>query len=217
MHAVCNAVATPLQFNFWRAPGGWSGLIVAMPTRRLFVAVDLPDVVRAALAALAAPLPDVAWTRPEQLHLTLRFLGDTEEERIPAIETELAAVRVEPFVLPVEGTGIFPPRGLPRVLWAGLGRAHPRLFQLRQKVDDALLRVDMNLEMRSFLPHITLGRIRATPVPDEAAQRALAEFLRRHRAFEAPPFRVASFRLYASELRPAGAVHTVLREFSLGA
>lgn len=188
-----------------------------MSTRRLFVAIDLPDVVRRELAALAVPLPGVAWTRPEQLHLTLRFLGDTEEERISALEAALARVAVEPFLLPVEGTGVFPPRGLPRVLWVGLGRAHTRLFQLRQQVDDALLSVDRNLEMRSFQPHITLGRIRANPPLDAMAQRKLAEFLRKQRAFEAPPFRVSEFRLYESELQPAGAVHTVRRRYALSA
>lgn len=186
-----------------------------MSTRRLFVAIDLPEIVRRELAALGTPLPGVTWGNPDQLHLTLRFLGDTEEERIPAIEASLATVCVEPFLLSVAGTGLFPPRGMPRVLWAGLGRAHTRLFQLRQQVDDALLRVDMNLEMRSFQPHITLGRIRVRPPLDEPEQRRLADYLRRNRNFEAPPFRAGEFHLYSSELQTAGAVHTVLRTFRL--
>ncbi|MDD3180881.1 MAG: RNA 2',3'-cyclic phosphodiesterase [Opitutaceae bacterium] len=188
-----------------------------MSSRRLFVAIDLPEVVRCELAALAAPVPGLAWTRPEQLHLTLRFLGDTAEELIPAIATTLATVAVEPFVLPVSGMGVFPLRGLPRVLWVGLGRAHTRLFQLRQQVDDALLRVDMNIEMRSFQPHITLGRIRTKPPLDKPARNKLDDFLRRNNTFEAPPFRVSDFHLYSSDLRSTGAVHTVLHTFPLHA
>ncbi len=183
-----------------------------MPTERLFVAIPLPDALRGELAALYERLPGVAWTRPEQLHLTLRFLGDVETALGASAERALERVRVEPFILPVGGTGAFPPRGVPRVLWAGVGAGHPRLHQLRQQIDDALLAAGLALDVRIFHPHATLARVRA-----EAAPGAVSQFLRRHRAFEAAPFRVEQFRLYASELRPAGAIHTVKREYPLAA
>jgi len=183
-----------------------------MPTERLFVAIPLPDSLREELAALYEPLPGVAWTRPEQLHLTLRFLGDIETPLGASAGLALERVRVEPFILPVGGTGAFPPRGAPRVLWAGVGQGHPRLHQLRQQIDDALLAAGLALDVRSFQPHATLARVRA-----EAAPEAVRQFLRRHRDFEAAPFRVDQFRLYASELRPAGAIHAVKRAYPLGA
>ncbi len=183
-----------------------------MPAERLFVAIPLPDSLRAELAALYEPLRGVAWTRPEQLHLTLRFLGDVEPPLVSAAEAALERVSVQTFVLPLGGAGAFPPRGQPRVLWVGVGSGHPRLHQLRQQIDDALLGAGLALDVRRFQPHATLARVRA-----EAAPGAVSQFLRHHRDFEAAPFRVDAFRLYASELRPAGAVHTVKREFALAA
>lgn len=183
-----------------------------MLTERLFVAIPLPDSLREELAALYAPLTGVAWTRPDQLHLTLRFLGDVEPALAAAAAQALERVRVEPFALPLAGAGAFPPRGAPRVLWVGVGRGHPRLHQLRQGIDDALLGAGLALDVRLFQPHATLARVRA-----DAAPGAVRQFLRRQRDFEAAPFRVEGFRLYASELKPAGAVHTVKREYALAA
>ncbi len=181
-----------------------------MPTLRLFVALALPGPVRAVLDTLVDALPGVTWTRPEQLHLTLRFLGDVPEEKIPAIETHLAAVRVEPFVLPVEGVGAFPPKSPPRVLWCGVGRGHPRLHQLRQRVDDALIAAGLiELNVRTFHPHVTLARC------DLSAAKPVATWLQTQAEFVAPPFRVEAFDLYSSELRPTGSVHTLLRRFAL--
>jgi 2'-5' RNA ligase len=181
----------------------------AEPTERLFVALSLPPPVRDALAALAQPLPGVTWTRPEQLHLTLRFLGDVPVAQHEAMLERLAGVHVEPFILPVEGLGTFPANRPPRVLWAGVGRGHPRLFQLRQRLDDALLAAGVALDVRTFHPHATLARC------TEDAGAPVASWLRAHREFAAAPFRVDSFDLYASELRPSGAVHTLKRRFEV--
>ncbi len=178
---------------------------------RLFVALTPAETVRAELAALTEPLEGLAWTPPANLHLTLRFIGETTEERQTAIEAALERVRVEPFILPVEGTGVFPPHGRPKALWAGTGHAHTRLFQLRQRVDDALLAVVASLDVRHFHPHFTLGRIR-----ENADEKALARFLEKHAAFEAPPFRVDEFHLYASEPESGGPEHRVVRRFPLG-
>jgi RNA 2',3'-cyclic 3'-phosphodiesterase len=179
-------------------------------SERLFIALPLPPAVRDSLAALAEPLPGVAWTRREQLHLTLRFLGDVPTPQIEPVIERLATVRVEPFILPVEGMGTFPPNRAPRILWIGVGSGHPRLFQLRQRVDDTLLATGLPLDVRTFHPHTTLARC------TEIAARPLARWLAAHRDFGAPPFRVEAFELYASELRPGGAVHTLRHRFSLG-
>ncbi|MFI5336554.1 MAG: RNA 2',3'-cyclic phosphodiesterase, partial [Opitutales bacterium] len=161
-----------------------------MAAVRLFTALLPPPVVRDGLAELAAPLPGVRWTAPDHLHLTLRFIGECDGDRPEQLAAALGGVRVEPFILPVTGLGLFPSRGPARVLWVGVGQGHPRLFQLRKQVDEALLSVDPGLDVHSFHPHFTLGRLG----PD-CESRPLAKFLERHAAFEAPPFRVDAIHL----------------------
>lgn len=178
-------------------------------TQRLFIAFTLPAPVRDVVAALAQPIPGVNCTRPEQLHLTLRFLGDVPEAQIEPMIARLAQVQVAPFILPIEGVGAFPPGRPPRVLWSGVGAGHPRLFQLRQRLDDALLASGLALDVRTFHPHVTLARC------TENAAAPVTRWLAAHRDFTAPPFRVEAFDLYASDLQPEGAVHTLRRRFPL--
>jgi 2'-5' RNA ligase len=180
-----------------------------MNTERLFVALTLPAPVRDVLAALAEPLPGVTWTRPEQLHVTLRFLGDVPAETIESMIARLTAVKVASFVLPLEGVGTFPPNRPPRVLWIGVGSGHPRLFQLRQRLDDALLASGLLLDVRTFHPHVTLARCAENAGP------AVAHWIHTRRDVTPPPFRVDAFELYASTLHPAGAVHTLKQRFPL--
>jgi 2'-5' RNA ligase len=180
-----------------------------MPTERLFVALSLPAVVRDVLATLAQPLLGLSWTRPDQLHVTLRFLGDVPADQIKGIITRLASVRVAPFILPVEGIGAFPLNRPPRVLWIGVGSGHPRLFQLRQRMDDALIAAGLELDVRTFHPHVTIAR----STEDTAA--AALHWLHTHRDFAAPPFQVEAFDLYSSDLKPSGAVHTLKQRFPL--
>lgn len=181
-----------------------------MPTPRLFVALPLPEPVRALLASLAAPLPNVRWTPPDQLHVTMRFLGETDSSRIEPLLEHLSRIQVEPFLLPVEGVGAFPPKRPPRVLWAGTGNGHPRLHQLRKQIDEALLSANVDFDLRTFHPHITLARC------GEDAP-AAAHWLHTHRDFEGPPFRVDAFDLVSSELTPAGALHHVIERLPIAA
>lgn len=186
-------------------------LVAEMETPRLFVALALPEVVRAELAAVREDLDGIRWSEPANLHLTLRFIGDCDAEKRDALAESLARVHVEPFVLPVEGLGVFPSRGPAKVIWAGLGGAHTRLFQLRKQVDEALLAVDMTIDVHSFQPHITLGRL-----GENYEAKALAKFLARHAKFEAPPFRVSEFHLMASAVRPGCAPeYSAVRTFAL--
>lgn len=183
-----------------------------MATSRLFLALALPEEHRRLLAGLYSDLPGFAWTPPAQLHVTLRFLAELDEDQTEALVEALARVHVAPFLLALEGAGVFPPRGNPTVIWIGLGRAHPLLFQLRQRLDDTLLALGLDVDLRTFHPHVTLARLR----PD-AAPVAAAHYLKRHREFVGPEFRVTRFGLYASELTAAGPVHTLRREFTLSA
>jgi 2'-5' RNA ligase len=178
---------------------------------RLFVALIPPATVRAELAGIATPLDGLRRTPEENIHLTLRFIGEADDARMERFAEALALVRVEPFILPVGGTGLFPSRGPAKVLWVGVGSGHTRLYQLRKQVDEALLGVDPGLAMPGFHPHFTLGRLDETHEP-----KVLARFLERHKTFEAPPFRVTGFHLMASELLPGRPpVYREVRRFPL--
>lgn len=177
---------------------------------RLFVGIYPDSVVRDALASLATSLRGFRWTPPEQLHLTLRFLGELDDATAGRAEAALATVSVGAFLLEPAGVGVFPPRGPAGVVWVGFGTAHPHLFQLRQRVDDALLAAGVPLELRPFQAHLTVARVR------EASAGTIAEFVKRHRDFTAPPWRATSFALMESRLNSAGAEHAVRRMYPLG-
>jgi 2'-5' RNA ligase len=181
----------------------------SLATDRLFIALSPPEPVRTFVATLQTPLRNVRWTPVEQLHITLRFLGDITPELRDSLIERLTAVHVEPCPLSVEGTGVFPQKGPPRVLWAGVGSGHPRLHQLRQRIDDTLLATDIKTELRAFHPHFTVGRC------NEKAAAAVSAWARAHREFAGPVFEVESFDLYASELKPAGAEHRLVTRFPL--
>ena len=176
---------------------------------RLFVAILPSTPVRAALAGLAEGLAHARWTSPDQFHLSLRFIGDVTDDQLHAVTEALTEVRVAPFPLGVEGTGRLPPRGQPNIVWAGVGRGHPLLHQLRQQVDDRLLTTGVPFELRPFVPHFTLGRTR------EASPATVAQWLKRHRDFVGPVWRVEDFHLMASLLTPSGALHRILRTLPL--
>ncbi len=169
---------------------------------RLFTAIVPPATVRAELSDVAADADDLRTTPGENFHLTLRYIGPVEEGAEEKFIAALGRVKVEPFILPVGGMGVFPSRGPAKVVWAGVGNGHTRLFQLRKQVDEALLSVNMAIDVHHFHPHFTLGRLTESYDPKH-----LAQFLERHPDFEAPPFRVREFHLMSSESRPGGAPH----------
>lgn len=178
---------------------------------RLFTALVPPATTQAELAEVAEPLTGVRWISAEKIHLTLRFIGETDDAKAERFADSLARVRVEPFILPVGGVGLFPTRGPAKVLWAGVGNGHTRLYQLRKQVDEALLAVDAGIPMPGFHPHFTLGRI-----GDHYEIKELAQFLDRHKALEAPPFRVTEFHLLASEPAPGRpSKYSTLRSFPI--
>jgi len=176
---------------------------------RLFVALQPTDPSREALAELADDVPGIRWVPAPQLHLTLRFIGEVSAEDEEKITAALGQVRVQPFFLELSGTGGFPPRGTPGILWAGVGRPHPLLHHLRQQVDDNLLTTGVPFELRPFVPHFTVGRCRdAVPVP-------VAHWLKRHREFSGPTWPVREFHLMASQADQPGDGYATLKTFPL--
>lgn len=179
---------------------------------RLFIAIDPPPAVAAAAAALRAPLPGARWVREDQLHLTLRFLGEVREEAIAALRRDLATVKGQFFALALRGVGVFPPprpRKPARVLWTGVAPAGP--IRALAGAIAAALGTDAENDEREFSPHLTLARFREPPGA------ALEAFLARHAAFSTPSWRVEEYHLYRSTLGAAGARHDLVERFPLAA
>jgi 2'-5' RNA ligase len=178
---------------------------------RLFIAVPLTGEVRAQAAAcvdaLRAAGADAAWLKPETLHVTLRFLGATPADRVPALEKALdAAVHGRsPFTLTLDHLGVFGPSRAPKVVWAGVGEGLEPLKSLAGAVEEALAAQGFAREERPFAAHLTLGRLRSAR---NAA--ALVEALERADLRWTLP--VDRLILYSSKLGPGGSVHTPLRE-----
>ena len=150
----------------------WPG--ADLPGRRIFVAVPLPPDANAAIVALverirSAGVPgggrDVRWVRLDGLHLTLRFLGPTIDERIPgALEAvRRGAATAHPFEVTIGGAGVFPPHGRPRTLWLGLREGEDDMADLAGTVDAALVSAGWVFEPRPYSAHLTLARSDGVP------------------------------------------------------
>jgi RNA 2',3'-cyclic 3'-phosphodiesterase len=176
-------------------------------TKRLFVAIDLPKSTRQLLADLDPHIRGVRWTDPAQMHLTLSFFGDVPEEIDLALRDKLSAINFGAFFLPVAGVGMFSAKGAPKIIWIGVGKAHPHLFQIHKRVQESALAAGLEPELRPWHPHITIARCR-----DVSAQ-SLRKFLQSNAEFDAGMVRVEAFQLYSSKLTPAGPIHT--RELSV--
>ena len=175
---------------------------------RLFIAVDLPDTINENLEAMFYGIPGARWVALDQLHLTVRFIGDVDGALFHDIKNTLEEVNIPPFDLQLKGVGHFPPRGTPRVIWVGLKKSEPiQLF--RKKIDTALFKIGLEPERRKFSPHITLARLKNSPI------QKVANFLSGNGLFSQEPFQVDDFKLYSSTLTSKGAIHTIERIYSL--
>lgn len=176
---------------------------------RLFVAIDFPDEIRGQLGGLCLGLPGARWVSEDQLHLTLRFIGEVDGDVFRSIKEALRAVTAPPFSITLRGLGCFPPRGRPRVLWVGVGRSE-QLVQLRNRVEAALTRVGLEAEGRKFSPHITLARFR-----EDLHLTRLGNYLAGNNLFSTPPVEIGAFALYSSFLTGKGAIHQLEATYPL--
>ena len=179
---------------------------------RLFIGTGLPNVYRKVLTPLTARLStltdaNINWSKPDTWHLTLKFLGETEEARIPAVKAALGAVDFSAFPLRARGAGAFPDARRPKVLWLGLAEGGEQAATLAGAIEDALAAIGIPRERKRFRPHLTLGRVRK-PAPGD-----WDTLLKTAGATEWPPFTVSRFALWQSTLTPEGAIHTPLAEF----
>ena len=178
---------------------------------RSFIAIELPGSIREALAReqarFRAVSPDARWTRPEGIHLTLKFLGDISADQEAQVREALGGIGpFAKFTVSVKGFGFFPDAKRPRVFWAGLD-APPGLTRLAEQVEHTVAPLGFPKENRSFQPHLTLARFKI-PRP----QPKLAAVLAASGASDLGSFEVSEFFLWESRLLPGGAeYHKVAR------
>jgi 2'-5' RNA ligase len=165
---------------------------------RLFVALELPDEIKTQLVRLCSGVSGAKWVKREQMHLTLRFIGEVDSKLFELIKDALSTAKVAPFDVWLQCVGQFPPKGAARVLWTGV-KAPPSLTQLQRQIEAAIVQSGLEAENRAFSPHITLARLKTTPHPD-----TIRQFLQQHGEFRTAPVRMNEFILYSSLLAPQG-------------
>ncbi|MGI9490624.1 MAG: RNA 2',3'-cyclic phosphodiesterase [Geminicoccaceae bacterium] len=176
---------------------------------RLFVALALPDDIKETLGSLMRGLGDVSWMTDDQLHLTLRFIGDLDNGQANEVADALSLVPGLPFDLRLKGIGHFPPRGEPRVIWTGVER-QPELTALKRRIDRALQQAGLERDPKKYAPHVTLARLRRPPT-----EAGLATYLMRHSLYQSSSFPVSGFKLFSSWLDGHGADYQVEASYDL--
>ncbi len=176
---------------------------------RLFVGLALPEEVRLRLGGLSSGIPGAKWVKPDNLHLSLRFIGEVDGHVAEEINHALAAIRAPGFDLILNGIDTFGKKRQTRVLWAGVEPCEA-LERLQAKVETALQRASCEPEGRRFSPHITLARFKHPPSAGK-----LDGFLEHNGFFQADPIPVRGFVLYRSHLGRRGAHYEHLAEYRL--
>jgi 2'-5' RNA ligase len=174
---------------------------------RLFVALQLPEAVRERLVALQGGVPGARWASQEQMHLTLRFIGEVDGNVAHDIDDALAGIRAPSFTLELAGVGEFGGKN-PRALWAGV-RPNEALLHLQKKIETALQRIGLPPESRKFSAHVTLARMKGAP------REKIVQFLTHHALFASGPFPVSDFVLFSSHLSHGGSIYHPERIYPL--
>ena len=175
---------------------------------RLFVGIDFPPELKLRLSLLSSGIPGAKWVDPGNFHLTLRFIGETGEAVAADIDDALTRLQARRFILQLAGTGVFGGVDKPHSLWVGVERS-AELVALRDKIEQALVRVGLPPETRKFSPHVTLARLHK-PVLGK-----LSGFLAAHAQFRAEPLPVEGFSLIASFQTKAGSVYEDQADYRL--
>jgi len=182
---------------------------ILVSAQRLFIAIDLPDQIAESLAALDPHYRGLIFSPPSQIHLTLAFFAAVDSTTANLLKEKLAAISFRAFFLPVLGLGTFSKNRMPHILWIGVGHAHPHLFQLHKRVNEAALACNLPIEERPWTPHFTIARARGI------SPALMQSFLKKYRDYDAGLVHVEEFHLYQSTLTPAGPVHQ--RELTIAA
>ncbi len=183
---------------------------------RSFIAIELPETTKLSLAELQQEFKncgtDIRWVKPENIHLTLKFLGNIEEKNVSSIvkKIEGACNKYTAFSLEISGVGVFPNTKSPRVLWVGV--IGNEVFNgLQQEIESGMASLGFQRENRKFIPHLTLGRFKSSQ-----GKGALLDKIQLYENNRFGLIDVMSISLMRSDLSPAGARHTRIAEVSLG-
>jgi RNA 2',3'-cyclic 3'-phosphodiesterase len=174
---------------------------------RLFVALSLPDVVARTMFLLQSGVPGAKWQTREQLHLTLRFIGEVDGRDADTIDDVLSAISNPGFEIALKGVGEFGGKN-PRALWAGVSDPAD-VTHLVKKIETAIQRAGFPAEERKFTPHVTLARLRGAPTGK------ILDWLADHALYASAPFAVNEFALYSSQLSHGGSIYVPERVYPL--
>ena len=183
---------------------------------RTFIAIEIPEDLKKEMAEIQRRLKDTSvdagWTRPEGIHLTLKFLGEVPEAKVRDIIDGLqrAAEGIGPFRLEVGGVGTFPNPKNARVVWVGVSGEVEKLSRLQSSVEETISGIGFERDKRAFTPHLTLGRIKYLRSRDTWLK-ALDEV----KDTRLSGFDVAAVSLMKSELKPSGAIYTEMGKIEL--
>jgi RNA 2',3'-cyclic 3'-phosphodiesterase len=175
---------------------------------RLFVAIRPPEALRCQLLGLTGDIAGARWQDDDQLHLTLRFIGDVDSAVAEDISTTLGSILAGPLDIAVDGVGCFARKGRVEALWAGVS-PKAALSALHRKIDRALVRIGQAPERRAYMPHITLARL-------GRSAGSVDDFVCRHAGLTSMPHRIGHFCLYESRIGAVGATYTIVERYTLG-
>ena len=183
---------------------------------RTFICIEIPEAIKERIDELQRDLHGldarISWVKPENIHLTLKFLGDVPQSRIESVKraAERAASSCSPFEIEAGGAGCFPSPRNPRVLWVGLSHLPDELKRLHAKIEDELAREGFPREQKKFSPHLTIGRIRSPQNASLVAEKLIAG------GFEPARFQADEIIVMRSDLSPAGSIYTLQAVVKLG-
>jgi 2'-5' RNA ligase len=174
---------------------------------RLFVALPLPQDVAQSLLLIQGGVPGARWQSREQLHLTLRFIGEVDNQTAILLDEVLAGIHAPAFEMQLHAVGQFGGNHM-HALWAAV-RRNEALEHLQRKVDSAIRKIGQPQDAHKFTPHVTLARLRH-PEPGKAV-----EWLAQHALYTSPEFTVGAFQLYSSKLTSDGSIYRVEQDYPL--
>lgn len=180
---------------------------------RLFVGLAVPEDLRATLAERQNGVPGARWVEPKNLHVTLRFIGEVDENVAADIDAHLAEVRAPAPPVGLNGLGRFGDKRGTRILYVGV-EPHPALIHLRDKVESACVRAGLEPEARKFKPHVTLARFKGSGLAGAGGGR-IDDIVAANTAWRPGTFTPARFVLFSSHLGHGGADYTAERDYPL--
>lgn len=186
---------------------------------RLFVAIDLPHEIKDELLNIKMGIPSANWKQREQIHLTLRFIGEVQEPFFREIGTTLSQIKMSPFTLRMQAVGCFHSQRSPRILWVGVSKSD-ELQSLHRKIDKTLQSLGLPAEGKKFFPHVTLARFSN---PNRCNHNGhsfnnffrISDFLQHFSLYKSTPFSVNCFHLYSSNLTPKRAIYQIEQSYPL--